>query len=302
MENQNIKRRSAKHRLELKKKKTPLSKIALRCFMYLLMSAIAVVLIFPYFYMFMRSFMTSEQVINLPTELIPSPFSMIGWSQLFGGGQYFNYTMRTLLIVGFNIIAIPLSASLVAFGFSRLEYFGKNVLFALMMATMMLPGVVLQMPLYILFYQFGWLDTILPLTIPNLFGGGAIYIFLIRQYMIGLPKEIDEAAKIDGANLFKRFIVITMPLCIPIVVYIIVTVFGSNWSDFYTPLIYITDSVKQTLAVAVFRDVTMGQYITPDKANVRMAAGVFMSIFPAILFVVFQKQLIEGVSTSALKG
>lgn len=298
---QNVKN-NAGFAIPLNRKKMTAPKVIRRILNYLLMSVIALILIFPYFYMVSRSFMTGAQVMLLPTQIIPSPFSGEGWRKLFEGSQYVSYTFQTLKVVLFNVIAIPLSASFVAFGFSKLQYAGKNILFAIMMGTMMLPGVVLQTPLYVLFHQLGWLDSLLPLTIPNLFGGGAIYIFLIRQYMVGLPKEIDEAAKIDGANLFFRFVVITLPLCVPILVYIVVSVFGANWSDFYTPLIYISDSDKATLAVAVFRDVTSGQFITPDKANIRMAAGVFMSIFPAILFVIFQKQLIEGVSTSALKG
>ena len=209
--------------------------------------------------------------------------------------------MQTAKVVVFNLIAVPLSASFVAYGFSKYRFRGKKFFFAVMMGTMMLPGVVTQIPLYVLFNDFGWLDTLLPLTIPNLFGGGAIYVFLIRQYMIGIPKELEEAAKIDGANPLVRYFRITLPLCVPILTFIMVTVFNANWSDFYTPLLYLSKEGSETLAYAIFKD-SLYTFVTPDKANLKMAAGTFMSVFPAILFVIFQKQLIEGVSTSALKG
>jgi len=296
-----LKKTALKDSKNLNKKAGHASKVA-DILYYGGMSLLAILLIFPFYYMFARSFMTGSQVMELPTQILPAPFSLDGWVLLFVESKYYNYVFTTLLIVLFNIVAVPLSASFVAYGFAKLEYTGKNLLFAVMMATMMLPGIVLQTPLYILFNRLGWLNTILPLTIPNLFGGGAIYIFLVRQYMIGIPRELDEAAKIDGANFARRFLFITLPLCVPILVFVVVTVFGASWNDFYGPLIYMSNMDKMPLATAIYLDVTSGSFVTQDKANARMAAGVFMSVLPAVLFVIFQKQLIEGVSTSALKG
>ena len=272
-----------------------------RAFIYLGMSVLAFVLVIPYLYMFLRAFMTSAQVQLIPIELIPHPFSFEAFVQLFTAQNYFTYLLQTLKIVGFNIIAIPISASFVAYGFAKYKFIGKNVIFACMLGTMMLPGTVTQIPLYVMFAKFGWLDTILPLTIPNLFGGGAIYIFLIRQYMTGVPYELEEAAKIDGANPFVRYFKINLPLCVPVLIYIIIAVFNAGWSDFYGPLIYMSAEGKETLAYAIFKD-SIYTFVTPDKANLKMAAGLFMSFFPTVLFVVFQKQLIDGVAVSAIKG
>lgn len=270
-------------------------------FIYLGMSVLALLLIVPYLYMFLRAFMTSDQVCLVPIELIPRPFSFAAFIRLFTAENYFKYLLQTLKIVGFNLIAVPVSASFVAYGFAKHKFIGKNIIFACMLATMMLPGTVTQIPLYVMFAKFGWLDTILPLTIPNLFGGGAIYIFLIRQYMTGIPYELEEAAKIDGANPFVRYFKITLPLCVPSLIYIMINVFNAGWSDFYGPLIYISAEGKDTLAYAVFKN-ALNEFVTADKENLRMAAGLFMSVFPTILFVVFQKQLIDGVAVSALKG
>lgn len=268
---------------------------------YLVMTLLALILVIPYLYMLLRALMTSSQVMKVPIELWPQPFSLSAFKQLFGSDNYFKYTLQTLKIVVFNLIAIPLSASFVAYGFAKSKFAGKKIVFGIMLATMMLPGAVLQVPLYVMFSDFGWLDTVMPLTIPNLFGGGAIYIFLIRQYMVGIPYELEEAARLDGANPFLRYFRITLPLCVPVLIFIMITVFNANWSDFYGPLVYIGKEGKETLAYAVFKG-SIYTYVTPDKANLKMAGGLFMSIFPTALFVIFQKQLIEGVSTSALKG
>lgn len=272
-----------------------------RTSIYLGMSVLALLLMLPYLYMFLRAFMTSEQVGRVPVEMFPKPFSFGAFVQLFTAENYFKYLLQTLKIVVFNLIAIPVSASFVAYGFAKYKFIGKNVIFACMLATMMLPGTVTQIPLYVMFARFGWLDSVLPLTIPNLFGGGAIYIFLIRQYMVGIPYELEEAAKIDGANPFVRYFKITLPLCVPSLIYIMINVFNAGWSDFYGPLIYMSAEGMETLAYAIFKD-SIYKYVTPDKENLKMAAGLFMSLFPTILFVVFQKQLIDGVAVSALKG
>lgn len=277
-------------------------KIAALTFIYIGMSVLALIFAIPVIYMLLRSFMSGGQVMKRPIEMFPSPFYFKAYVQIFVEYGYLRYLGRTVLIVVFNLVAVTLSASFVAYGFSRCKFFGKKAIFALMMGTMMLPGIVTQVPLYILFDEFHWTETILPLTMPNLFGGGAMYIFLIRQYMVGLPKEIEEAAKIDGANPFVRYAVITLPLCVPILVFILVSVFNANWSDYYQPLMYC--NTKPTLALAVYNDTSSssGRLIAANTENLKMAIGVFMSILPMVFFVVFQKQLIEGVSTSALKG
>ena len=277
-------------------------KIVRLIIVYVVMTVFAAVFLIPYIFMFLRAFSGAEQVAQLPVRMWPKPWTGEAFIALFREGNYFKYTLQTLKIVGFNIIAIPLSSSFVAYGFSKTKFFGKKVIFTVMMSTMMLPGAVLQVPLYVLFARYlHWTDTILPLTIPNLFGGGAIYIFLVRQYMVSIPRELEEAARLDGANPFLRYFLITLPLCVPVLIFVMITVFNSCWSDFYGPLVYIGKEGAETLAYAVFKD-AIYKYVSPIYVNLKMAGGLFMSIFPTILFVIFQKQLIEGVSTSALKG
>ena len=171
-----------------------------------------------------------------------------------------------------------------------------------MLSTMMLPAVVTQISLYVLYSKINWLNTLLPLTIPNVTGGGAIYIFLARSFIQSLPKDIDDAAKIDGAGPVRRYAAITLPLLKPVIIYIIINVFNAAWGDYYGPLIWkLDESFPDTLAYKVFYLITSGA-VGNDKTNIRMAAGVIMSVVPAVLFFIFQKQLIEGVAMDGLKG
>ena len=146
-------------------------------------------------------------------------------------------------VILFNLVAVPVSATFIAFGFARCEFAGKKALFAFMLSTMMLPGVVTQIPLYILYSKIGWLNTLYPLTIPNLTGGGALYIFLARSFIQSLPRDIDNAAKIDGAGSLRRYFSIALPLCKPIIVYIMINVFTAAWGDYYGPLVCVSTTI-----------------------------------------------------------
>lgn len=274
---------------------------------YVIMTVLAIILLFPFFYMVSKSLMTSEEVIDPKIKFFPAVPQFGNYIELFtvknaGSTGYLMGTVHTLLVVGFNIVAIGFSASFIAFSFAKLQWIGRNFMFAVMLGTMMLPSVVTQLPLYVIYTKMGWIDTLLPFTIPNLFGGGAIYIFLIRQFMLGIPKDIDNAAQIDGANAFGRYWMIVLPLCKSVLVYVVVNVIITYWGDYYGPLMYMSSSdAPKTLALVVFES-TMEENVAMDKANIRMAAGVFMSLIPAVLFGFFQRELIEGVTMGSVKG
>ncbi len=276
--------------------------LVFRICMYALMTVIGLILIFPYLFMISKSLMSTEEVSSAELVLIPAVPQFSNFLEVMQDSNYLAGLGNTMYVIVFNLIAVPLSATFIAFGFARCKFVGKNALFAFMLSTMMLPAVVTQIPLYGLYNSLGWLNTLHPLTIPNLTGGGAIYIFLARSFMQSLPKEIDDAAKIDGAGPLRRYFFIGLPLCKPIIIYIMINVFTSNWGDYYGPLIWrIDDSFPSTFAYQVFYSL-VNSNVGQDKINVRMAAGVLMSIVPAVLFFIFQKQLIEGVAMDGLKG
>ena len=270
-----------------------------KCFLYLLLTVIAIVLMFPFFVMLMRSFMGIDDIYA--ARIIPTEFTLDNYRSVLIGNHYLKYTFNTLKVVAFNIIAIPMASSLCAYSFARVRWKGKEFVFACVLSTMMIPGTVLQIPLYVLFWNLGWLGTLLPLTLPAIFGGGAMNIFLIRQFMRSVPKEMDEAALMDGAGVFRRYLQIILPLCRPILIYVMVGAFSAAWSDFFSPLIYCTlYHEKYTLAVAIYEDSILNSVL--ETSNLKMAAGVFMSVLPLILFAFSQSTLIDGVMIGAVKG
>lgn len=262
---------------------------------YVVLALLTVFLIFPFIVMILRSFMRD----GFSFAEFGASLTSKNWKDLFTGDTYMIPLLKTVIIVVVNIVIMPFAASICAYSFARTKWKGKELFFALMLATMMIPASIVQLPLYVMFSKMHWLNTVLPLTVPNLFGGGAINIFLLRQYIRSLPKELEEAAKIDGANAFLRYARVTLPLCKPILIFVAVGAFTANWSDFMSPLIYMTSEDSYTLAVAIYQN-TVGAHAS--AINVRMAAGVFMSVPPAIVFFLFQKNLIDGLTVGAVKG
>ncbi len=284
------------------KKRIAKKELAYKIIINMVMALIAVILIFPYFYMISKSLMTVEETLSSEIKLLPAKPQFGNYMHIFGDKGYGAALLHTMEVILFNAIAVPLSATFIAYGFARCNFFGKKALFAFMLSTMMLPAVITQIPLYVLYAKIGWLNTLLPLTIPNLTGGGAIYIFLARSFIQSLPSDIDSAAKIDGAGALRRFFVITMPLLKPIIIYMLINVFTGAWGDYYGPLIWrLDEDFPNTIAYKVFY-LLQNKTVAADMVNIRMAAGVLMSIVPGVLFFVFQKQLIEGVAMDGLKG
>ena len=305
--------------LKPSKKRMSAQTVVSNVILYALMTALAIVLLVPYLYMINRSLMTADNAKYsydfFTKDWMFSNFKTLFYDNTVEGNSanplaYLSGLKWTVIIIAFNLIAVPLSSSLIAYSFAELKWTGRNVMFFLMLGTMMLPAAVTQLPLYVMYSKngifggggFNWLDTIYPFTIPNLFGGGAVYIFLTRQFMLGIPKDFDEAAKIDGANTFQRYFFITLPLCKPVLLYVMSQVFISYWGDYYGPMVYCDGEKIRTLAQVVYYSTNSTDRVGSIKDNIVMAGAVFMSIIPTIIFAIFQKQLIEGVSMSGIKG
>ncbi len=308
MEIENVSKNSVPH-----VKKNTAQRYIIRALYIAVLLMVMVYLIFPYLYMLMRSLMIYDDAASTnPVYFFPhTRITFQNFIDIFSkkpsnpyldtSYTYLDYLWNTVKIALFNIIAVPLSASLCAYSFSRLRWRCRGAVFALMMASIMIPGSVLTVPQYVLFASFGWTESALPLTIPTLFGGGAMNIFLLVQFMRNIPYEMENAAKVDGANAFQRYLMIIIPLCKPILIYIVIGTFNSVWGDFTGPLVYLKSREKWTLAVAIYYDsVNFSEGM--DQPNIRMAVSVFISIIPAIIFFFYQNTLIEGVQMGALKG
>mgnify|MGYP004582956075 CR=1 FL=1 len=209
--------------------------------------------------------------------------------------DFFRYLLNTCKILVPVMIGTVLSSAIVAYGFSRFEFKGKRVWFLILLATMMLPGQVTMIPCYLIFRQLGWVNTVLPLTVPSFFGGGAFNIFLLRQFMSGIPKDFDEAARIDGAGAFKIFTRVMLPMCRPVLTAVGIFTFMGVWNDFNGPLIYLYDQKKYTIALglAFFKGLYTSQW------NLMMAATVLVMLPVLILFFIAQDYIIDGISISS---
>ena len=285
----------------LQRKKT--GKICGGIIKYLLMLLLACVLLFPFFVMITRSFMTWREATSFPVKIFPKKLNFASYSEALNG-DFFVYFKNTLIVLVVNVVGITLSAYLVAYGFARMRFKGKSILFAVALSTIMLPGIVSQVPLYVIYSKINWLNTLLPLTIPNLFGGGMVNIFLIRQYLRSIPRSYNEAAKIDGAGELRTCFSVIMPMVKPVLILTAVNTFMACWNDFTTPLMYIDSTASQyfTLAVGIYRRFVGAQSFREKAPNVQMALCTLMMIPSAIVFAVFQRSLIEGVTLTGIKG
>jgi ABC-type glycerol-3-phosphate transport system permease component len=211
-------------------------------------------------------------------------------------------TLNTLRLVMLNLVGVVISNTLVGFAFARLRFPGKEFLFRLVILTMLMPGVVLLVPSFLLFNTLGWYGTYLPLWVPSFFAS-AFFVFITRQYMRSFPRDLDDAARIDGCGYLGVYWRIILPISKPVITVMAVFTFQDVWNDFTGPLIYLNDSDKFTLAIALdyFRRSTFSTS-SVNTTNLVMAAAL-MSVIPTlILYFVAQKQLIGGIASVGLKG
>lgn len=273
--------------------------VAFMVFKITLLVLLSVFFMLPYFFMLFRSVMTVSEVQEIPIAFFPKTLDFSNYVKIFEA-DYATYTLNTLLVVVIGVVVEPLSASLAAYAFGKMKFVGKRLLFGVMLATIMIPPAIVQVPLYVMYVQLNFIDTLAPMIVPGFFGGGALYIFLITQFIKGIPNSLEDAAKIDGAGVIRRYAMVTLPLCVPILLYVAFTVFNAKWGDFYTPMVYLQSPEKYTLAMGFYMQTILGGQAM-KYANTRMAAGVFLTIIPLILMFFFQKQLVEGVVVSGIK-
>jgi multiple sugar transport system permease protein len=211
---------------------------------------------------------------------------------------FLRYMINTLFVVFANILGILISCSLVAYPFARMRFRFREPLFYLLIITMLVPWQALIVPQFFFFYHLGWYGTYLPLIIPS-FGGNAFFIFLIRQYMRSIPKELDEAARVDGMSYFQIYWRIILPLSVPVLTVCAVFTFIWNWNNLLGPLLYLNNNNQFTIAIGL---ANMFQNRANAPTNLLMAGNLLSMIPPAIVFLAIQKRLIGGIATLGLKG
>jgi multiple sugar transport system permease protein len=269
-----------------------------RAGVHLALLAIAAVSLLPLAYMVSTSLKAEGLEYEVPIRWVPAPLVWQNYPQAFTSVPTPLFVRNTLLVTGLSLVGELLSSSLAAYGFARLRFPGRNLLFMVMLSTLMLPYFVTMIPLFVLFKTLGWTNTLLPLIVPSFFGGRPIAIFLMRQFFLTLPEELDDAAKIDGAGFFRIWWSILLPLTRPALATVAILSLVYHWNDFLAPLIYLNSSENFTLALGIrlFRD----QYRT--FFNLTMAYATMMTIPILAVFFLFQKYFIRGISMTGLTG
>ena len=278
-------------------------RIAFNTTKYFFLSLVSIIFLFPVYALLINSIMPDEDISM--KALWPSYINWKPYLQFFTDSDYLRYTGNTLFVCIMNVSGICIASSLTAYALTKLNFVGRDVIFAMIMAIVLLPGTVMSIPLMIIYRKIGWDGTLYPLWLPMWLGGGTMNIFLVRQFMRGIPNSYTEAAKLDGASNFQIYLKIVMPMIKPILIYLAVTGLIGTWNDFQGPMTYVGSvgdraKDKWTLSLALYFDFvdTSGNAMP----NVQAAVGVIMMIPCIILFGFFQKQIMEGISSIGVKG
>lgn len=275
---------------------------------YALLILCAVIVLVPFLWMISTSLKTQDQLFTSTVNFIPNPAApenyLEVWTRLNSirpGMTFPRIIGNTLFITFLAMFGEIFSASLVAYGFSRFRWRGRDLLFGLMLATVMIPGIVTRVPGFLIWRQLGLLDTYDPLTWPSLFAWGPLYVFLMRQFFLSIPREMEEAATIDGANTAQIYWYIMLPLIRPVMLAVGVLSFQANWNNFQGPILYLNTPEMFPLALAMrFFDQSLS--LIAPQWQYMMAMATMMSLPILILYFLAQKQFLEGISIGGVKG
>ncbi|RHA41336.1 carbohydrate ABC transporter permease [Cellulomonas rhizosphaerae] len=271
-------------------------RITARAVLYALLIVLALIVVLPLVWMVLTSFKTDADAIRHPYSL-PSPFSLDAYRNLASGQQpILRWLWNSFSAAAIQTILILVTASMGAYALARMEFAGKKVVFGLIISTLLVPPVVFLIPNYLIVQNLGWLDTILAITVPG--AAGAFGIFFLRQFFVGLPLEIEEAARIDGAGDFRIFVQIVLPLARPALATLAVLSFLNNWNDFLWPVYVLLSPEHMTLQPGL--SMLQGAYRT--HFAIVMAGAVIASVPVLAVFAVAQRQIVDSVTGAAVKG
>jgi len=268
-------------------------------FSYLTLGIGGLLILAPFVWMISTSLKQKSDVYIFPPEWIPSPIMWGNYAQALTTFPFPMYTLNSMIIVVFVLIGSLLSCSFASYGFARLNAPGRDLIFIILLATMMLPAAVTMVPLYLFFNKLNWIDTFLPLIVPAWFGN-AFFIFLMRQFYMGVPRDLEDSAKIDGCNAYTTWLKIMVPLTKPVLATVAVFTFIGTWNDFMGPLIYLTNEDKRTIALGL--SYFQGSARSAPELHLLMAATIY-SIIPCVLLFFFaQKIFVKGIVFTGVKG
>ena len=268
-----------------------------RIIIFLAVACIALLVAFPVYWLVRSSLMSDTQMFVWPLKYWPSEFRWQNYTDALSRQPFLLYTLNTMKLFLFVLLGTMLTACLAAYAFGRLEFPLKNFWFSLIIGSMIMPYAITLIPIYLGWSKLGFVNTYIPLIVPAYLGGGAFFIFLIRQFIMSLPKDLDESARIDGAGYMRILFQIIVPLIRPILAVVFIFCFLNCWNDFLGPLIYVNDPGKYTVAVG------LSLFKSENKVDWGMLmAATAIIVMPSILiFIAGQKQLIEGITFTGMK-
>lgn len=275
-----------------------------RGLLYVLAIVGSIIFLFPFVWTILSSLKSASELVRFPPTWFPAVPQPQNYAKVFEIVPWGRWMWNTTYVAALSTIGAVLSSALVGYSFARFRYPGRNIIFLITLSTMMLPVEVTLIPLYLLFSKLGWMDTYYPLVVPSFFGGSAFLIFLMRQFFMSIPLDLDEAARIDGASHLRIFWQILMPLSVPALATGGVLTFMGQWNAFLHPFLFLNTKVKYTLAVGIrYFQATVGfaDDVEP-KYHLLMAASIMMTVPIIVLFFVAQRYLVRGIVMSGIKG
>jgi oligogalacturonide transport system permease protein len=269
---------------------------------YLLLIAIGVMMIYPFLWLVGSSFKTTYEIFADPS-FIPKRPSLNGYIngwRAAGGATFTTFFKNTYIYVVVKVLATVFAAIITAYGFSRFNFFLKKQLMAILIATLLFPGTVILVPSYLIFTKIGWVDSYLPLVIPSLFAGDTFFVFMMIQFFRTLPRDMDEAAMIDGCGPIRRLISILIPLLKPAIITVILFQFIWTGNEFLGPMIYLSSEYNFPVAVGLKLSLDGAAGVVAWENTMAMSV---VAIIPSLIaFICAQRHFVEGISTSGLKG
>ena len=266
--------------------------------LYVALTGLAIVFCLPFVWLVLTSLKPPSEVFS--PNWIPSEWTLENYADVFDAAPVVRWMWNTLVVTTLAVVAVVLSSSLVAYGFARIRFRGRNGLFALVIGTYLLPGAVTLIPTFLIWNELGAVNTFWPLWAGNLFGS-AFYIFMLRQFMLTIPQDLVDSARVDGAGFLRIYWNLMLPLVRPALVAVAIFEANAKWDDFMAPLIYLNSPDNYTLALGLgslkeqFKELG-------SQWSLLMAASVIFTIPMMVLFFLFQRYFMEGVTHTGLKG
>lgn len=273
-----------------------------RTSLHLVAVVLAIVLMVPFIWAMDNSLKPVEEIRLLPPEFLPSKVMWSNYPEVFQTKNFVDWVKNTFFVSILATVGTLVTAALAGYSFARFRFPGRGVLFGLTLSTMMLPEAVTLIPSYVLFYYLGWLNSFYPLIVPFWFGGGAFYIFLFRQFFMSLPFDLDEAAKIDGANYLQILLLVIAPLSVPVLITVGIIAFIAHYNSFLFPLLVLTSPEKFTMSIGIRSfSITPAQDSQPQD-HILLAMAVMMTLPILTMFFIGQRYFVRGVVMSGIKG